>query len=272
LSSQIYFCSFSDRRFHKSLSRIGKQARDSGFFKKIFLFNENDLSQEFKRELSYFLKPDTFYLCAWKPQVILQCLSKMKNGDILLYADSGCHINSAGSKKMEEYIERVTHSTSGILATTFNEQMPEHAWTKADCFDYFSVREDRSITNTPQIQATTMFVKKSDFTISFLNKWLKVFEDDPALADRHHFSKPNLEGYIEHRSDQSFFSVLGKLNRIELVSADEVQGSANWETEMIRFPIWAKRDKEIDHSFWANPGVPRLFRAIKRRVHKYLPF
>lgn len=236
------------------------------FFDKIFLMNESDLDRKFKKRMTSFLKPGTFYLCAWKPQVILQVFNKMQEGDILLYADSGCHLNNKGTKRLEEYFQIVQHSETGILATVFGEGMPEKHWTKGDTFEYFHCRDNPQITDTPQIQATTFLIKKSATTIAFLKQWLNVFETDPDQANRGLFKTGNLAGFQDHRSDQSFFSILGKLHRIDLVSADEVQGSAQWETKMIDFPIWAMRDKEFDNSFWANPGFRRAIAKAKRII------
>lgn len=261
-----YFVSFADKRLHKSLKRIGKQVRETGFFDKVFLFNESDLKRGFKRKFSIFLKPGTFYLCAWKPQVIIQVFEKMKEGDILLYADSGCHLNKRGLKRLNEYFEIAGKSNSGILATTFGEGMPEKHWTKGDTFDYFNCRNNPAITDSPQIQATTFLIRKDLQTMTFLNEWLDVFANDPDQANRGLFKSENLEGFCDHRSDQSFFSILGKQKKIDLISADEVQGSAEWETKMADYPIWAMRDKEIDNSFWANPSLRRFLSSLKRRI------
>jgi hypothetical protein len=161
----VYFCSFADKRFHKSLKRIKTQAEQFGLFDGgIFCLNENQLKKDFRIAFKQFLQPYTFYLCAWKPQVILQCFEKMQEGDILLYADVGCHLNIQGIEKFGSYINIVSNSTSGILATSFDASMPEKHWTKGDAFDYFNCRSTIEITDTPQIQATTCFCRKSSIS------------------------------------------------------------------------------------------------------------
>jgi hypothetical protein len=265
-----FFCSFSDKRLHKSLERIGKQAKGMDFFEQVLLYDEDKLSKKFRKEYTHLLTANTFYLCVWKPQVILQTFEKMRDGDMLLYADSGCHLNRFGIKRLEEYFDMARRSETGILATVFDQSMPERKWTKGDTFDYFNCRDTPSITDTPQIQATTFIIKKSERTIGFLKRWLRVFTDDPLLADRNYFKNSNLEDFSDHRSDQSFFSILGKINKIELVSANEVQGSPNWDTDMIEYPIWAKRDKEFDNSFWINPSLGKLLLIVRQmfKIHK----
>jgi hypothetical protein len=43
-----YLVSFADTRMKKSLSRILIQAKKIDFFDKLFLLNENDISEEFR--------------------------------------------------------------------------------------------------------------------------------------------------------------------------------------------------------------------------------
>jgi hypothetical protein len=260
----LYFCSFADKRFHKSLKRIQKQAISFNIFSDIWCYNEKKISKNFKVNLKEFLNPYTFYLCAWKPQLIIQCFEKMNDGEVLLYADSGCHLNPNARERLLEYVNIVVLSTSGILSTVLDDSMPEKNWTKGDTFDYFQCRYNEKITHTAQIQATAFLIQKRPSTQLFLKQWLKVFEDNPLLADRGTYIASNLPGYIEHRSDQSFFSILCKIYCVELVSAHEVQGSSNWEREMIKFPIWAKRDKEIDNGFWVHPTLGRLLLLFRQ--------
>ena len=269
LNTNIYFASFADKRLHKSLSRIKTQAQDMKIFKEIFAWNENHLEERFKKKFSYFLQPFTFYLCAWKPQVILQSFKKMENGDILLYADSGCHLNKYGVKRLLEYCDLAKKNQLPILATVFGDEMPEYMWTKADTFNYFNFTENKKITHTPQIQATTFVIVKTKETQHFLEEWLNVFKERPDLADRGKFIQPNFDGFIDHRSDQSFFSIIGKKLGIKLISADEVQGSANWETDMIDFPIWAIRDKKFSNPPTLFLLVNRISKSIKRRIRRF---
>jgi hypothetical protein len=74
---------------------------------------------------------------------------------------------------------------------------------------------------------------------------------------------------VEHRSDQSFFSILCKLHNVSTISANEIQGSAEWDTDMIQYPIWAKRDRIIDDGFWVHPTPGRLLLLLKRNFRKW---
>ncbi len=262
---KIFFLSFADKRFHKSLRRIKQQAISSKYFDEILTWTEDDIEVGFKNRYAEILTADTFYLCAWKPKVVQQVLDIMSDGDILMYADVGCHINPKATKRFLEYLEIVRSSVSGILATQFVNDMPESMWTKGDLFDFLNCRDQKNIVNSNQIQATTFFIEKRASSIMFIDEWGKVCTYSPSLLDRTTCIANNYSNYQEHRSDQSAFSILAKKVEISLISANEVQGSANWETEMIDFPIWAKRDRVMDDSFWIHPTPGRAVLLLKRK-------
>ncbi|MWB94514.1 hypothetical protein GON26_09070 [Flavobacterium sp. GA093] len=53
--------------------------------------------------------------------------------------------------------------------------------------------------------------RKSDFTIKFLDEWLNFAQDERILMDEvNQLGFPNYEDFIEHRHDQSIFSLLTK--------------------------------------------------------------
>ena len=71
--------------------------------------------------------------------------------------------------------------------------------------------------------------------MAFLKEHPTLVDDSPSISS-------NLKGFIEHRFDQSIYSILAKLNHLECLSAKEVS-SDNWE-EMNSFPILEKKIKK----------------------------
>ncbi|WP_199104594.1 hypothetical protein, partial [Aquitalea sp. ASV11] len=92
------FLSFADKRMKKSLTRIKSQAEEMGIYDEIIITTEDDLDANFKENFKEKLKYNIrgFGYWCWKPQIILQTLNKMKDGDILQYTDAGCHLNPSG--------------------------------------------------------------------------------------------------------------------------------------------------------------------------------
>lgn len=276
------FLSFADTRLQRSLKRIAQQAEAMGCYDAIIIATEHDLNQGFRTRFVDRLRPEVrgFGYWVWKPQIILQTLEGMDDGDILQYSDVGCWINPLGEKRLHEYFELVSTEPSGVLAfqvkNTFDDplldhfSLPEHQWTKGDLFDYFASRGDEAISHTEQIGATVIFLKKCDTSRALLNKWLQVFEDDFGLADDSPSHSTNFDGFKEHRHDQSIFSILCKKYGVHTVSAFEYWYPSatnitkpDWR-KLAAYPIWAKRDKDM--------GFMRNFATISRIILNKLAY
>jgi len=248
-----YLCGFADKRLKASLERFAKQAKQMNVYDGVYLYTEDDLNEDFYNHFKDKFNLRGFGYWVWKPQIILQTLSKMDENDLLQYTDIGCHLNKNGTKRLREYFELVSQSETGLLAF----DMPwftEKQWTKGDLFDYFNVRTREDIFPS-QIVGTVMFIKKCPQSIEIINKYLKVFYDDFSLVDDSASKSDNFPEFQKHRHDQSVWSILAKLNKVPCISHDE-QYSLDWES-LKEYPIWAKRDKK-----W------KLLARIKRKIKK----
>lgn len=95
----IYFLSFATTNMAPSLRRIGKEARESGFFDKIYLYNEKNLDWQFRKSHRQYFRdyPRGYGYWIWKSYLISKIMrEKMHEGDILVYLDAGCEIKSSG--------------------------------------------------------------------------------------------------------------------------------------------------------------------------------
>lgn len=212
---KIIFLSFADTRLRMSLERIKSEAEETGVFDKIYCWDERDLDKGFWDKYSDFCKTNRgFGYWIWKPQIVMQMFEKIRYGDIMLYSDAGCHINKFGIMRLCQYFEIVDKHASGILA--FDQRFIEKAWTKGDLFDFFGVRANTDITETTQYCGGIFLIRKCDKTVEFARKWLSVCVKRHLIDDSMSVS-PNLEGFIEHRHDQSCFSILCKLNKVPVI-------------------------------------------------------
>ena len=269
------FCTFADSRMRKSLGRIKKQAEAMGVYNTVSVNDESDLDVDFRERFKnrLIISSRGYGYWSWKPQIILQKLAKMDEGDVLHYADAGCHLNYRGIYRLGEYFELARNSPSGILAFQgkFPDDephlmqwfLPERKWTKADLFDYFNIA-DEQIMNSSQITATSIFVKKCSKAKQIIESWRQVYIDNFELADDTLSKKQNSEDFIEHRHDQSIFSLLCKINKVATVSSFEYWYPSkrnlqkpDWN-KLNNMPIWAKRDKDL--GFLGN------FRNLSRRI------
>jgi hypothetical protein len=255
-----YFCTFADSRMKDSLTRIKKQAEEMNFFDEIQINDEDNLDANFRE---YFkdklIKGSRGYgYWVWKPQIILQALEKMNDGDILLYSDVGCHLNKNGIERLKYYFDRTNESETGLLVFQECKKIEnnnlehsnnnlERKYTKGDIFDHFKVRDKEEIYNTGIIAATTFIIKKCENSQKIIKEWLDIFKTNFNLIDDSPSQSDNLEGFIENRHDQSIFSILCKLNNVNSISVSEIW-QINWD-KLEKYPIHAKRDKRLN-IFW----------------------
>lgn len=264
------FLTFADSRLSRSLARLRSEAEQLGVFDQIYALDEAALDEPFKRKYQNFLRADVRgygYWC-WKPQVIKQTLDRLSFGDILLYTDVGCEFNQLGIDRLRDYFQIVSQSKTGILAfQAVPPELPlvydgralpdltERLWTKGDVFDYFSVRSNEEIVNTPSYGAGIIVLQKSLISMNFIDLWIKAIDYSFNLLDDSPSVSKNLDGFIEHRHDQSIFSIMCKLHNVERLSAYEywypVNGAqgADWDA-LSQMPIHAKRN--LDFGPFAN--------------------
>lgn len=262
-----YLCSFGDKALSKGFLRLENQAQELNIFDKTYFYTESDLNKKFQKKFRKHLIPYSrgFGYWCWKPQIIMQTLEVMDIGDTLLYMDLGSHLNVKGRERLQEYFTLTDKSETGILAF----RSPEHTdkkLTKMDVFKHFGVEDSTQYTDTMQIEATHLFIKKTDFTVSFIKEWLNVIYDDFSLITDSPSKAENFKEFKDHRHDQSIFSILAKKYKITTLSTDETY-SIDWAT-MSNFPLLAKRDKVYRSKFHSK--YRRELGGIYRRLWKLL--
>jgi hypothetical protein len=212
MMSKKYLCGFADKRLKKSLKRFAKQAKQMKVYDGIYLYNEDKLDKKFYADFMDKFQLRGFGYWVWKPQIILQSLEKINDGDLLQYTDVGCHLNPKGVKRLHEYFDAVKKSETGLLGFEM-DYYSEKQWTKGDLFDYFGIREREDV--FPRlICGGISFIRKCDESIEIIKRWLKVFYDDFSLVDDSPSKSPNFPEFSEHRHDQSVWSILVKLNNV----------------------------------------------------------
>ncbi len=276
-------CSFADSRLFSSLERVRKQGVEMNFFDEIRILTENDLDSEFKLRWQNLLIPGSrgFGYWIWKPQVLLQELATLNEGDHLYYVDAGCHLNPRGIKRLQEYDQLCEESECGIVATSI--AYTEKAYTKADLFGYFGVLDRKDITDSDQVQATIIFIRKCTKSVEFIKQWAATYEYDVHLVDDSPSNIPNDTAFVDHRHDQSIFSVLCKLHNATLISAEEVEPPVgversveNW-IRLNRQPILAMRDRPLTaklmrkiwkYKFYASLHLGNFSRKYRQKLDK----
>lgn len=260
--ADMWFVSFADSRRPGVLRRLRRQAKRFGFDPvKTLIVDETGLDASFRERTRDILKPEVrgYGYWSWKPQVILQALSKMDDGDILVYADAGCHLNPRGRDKLLSYIPTVMAQGLGVFQMT---QLERH-WTKGDLFDYFGSRAP-ILSDTGQIFAGIVFAQKTNDVAKTFQEHLELLLSRTELVDDSPSHSPNFPGFIQSRYDQSAFSLRCKTKQLKTF---DISDTCEINDGLER-PIIARRDRGIGWRGYVPFSVKRLcFKAKDLLLH-----
>lgn len=222
-SNNIRLITFSDDKIYKN-NRILEEAYDSGYFKDCIGFTPKDFDQSFEKKHSNFIKNNSrgFGYWIWKPYFILKNLYELKNGDYLVWLDSGSTINSDNPLKVKEYFS-ILENFDMIM---FRINHDEKTWSKMDTINHiFSIfnhdKNDSTIFDKDPKQRTAgMFMmKKNTNTLSLIKLWYDIACNYHLLDDSPSVSK-NDDSFIENRHDQTILSIISKFHKNIFVSDD----------------------------------------------------
>ena len=208
-----YFINYASGGFFNSQNEGLQSASKFGF--ESIGYTDNDIDNNFKFKYSNILnsKRGAGYW-VWKAYIILDMLNKMSGGDYLIYMDSGAKLVKDPSEFMEMIDEK------GILA--FSMVHKQYKWTKGDCFYYINRENKESFKDENQLQGTYIFFRKCDYSVSFVKKWLEYCTMDGLITDEPNKSMDNFDGFIDHRHDQSIFSLLAyNMNIMNIPQVDQ---------------------------------------------------
>jgi hypothetical protein len=283
---------FADSRLRPSATRLARQAAAMGSYDRVMIMNDRDLAPAFRARYRHQLRPGTrgFGYWVWKPEVLRQVGATCADGDLLHYVDIGCHLHPPGRARLEEYSALADQAESGMLA--FALRLPEghvasrwhghppanlieRCWTKGDLLDHLGVRHRSDIVDTPQVIATSFVMRWGPAVRAFLDQWGAVWAHDFTLMDDTPSRSDNLPGFIEHRHDQSAFSILCKLGGVPTLSAVECEypaadGHPDWSA-MAALPIHARRDMQYSWIARCAKRVRALPSRISREVRRLMP-
>lgn len=195
-----------------AVDRIGNELKATNEFDHVIKYTDKDL----KNDTKFWNKHKTFITnnkrgCGywiWKPYLMLKTLNKMNENDILFYMDAGCEVMSTNESKKKIKQLKDQCNNYDILYTPLPHL--EKEWTKMDVFDY--MKNDESIKNSTQKQATLIIVKKTEKIINFITNWYNI-SCNYHLIDDSPSKNINDVTFKEHRHDQSIFSSLLKINK-----------------------------------------------------------
>lgn len=157
----------------------------------------------------------------------------MGKGDICVYADAGCTIESKNKNTLLEYLEMLESSKATVSFQYSPEFKPhgktklEYIWTTERVFEHFSV--DDSIRNTFQFWAGCLFFRKTTQTTELINTCYEMAMNQPTLFTEIH------NDYKRH-PDFFFHSVIPTLRFLS--GEQEYDVRCIIRNEIIRISYW----------------------------------
>lgn len=218
----LNFLTYGDSKFKLSRNRICKEAKNINFFDNIICETEEIIKDaEIINSLKNFNFKKVFNskrgggYWTWKPYIIYKNLQLLNENDILIYSDAGSTIpnNKYTIDKLNEYINIVNKSEKGILA--FRNPHIESKWTKGDVFKHFDCLDDKNIYNTRQFTANRIIIRKNENSMNTIKLWWDTAKKYSNLFDDSKSTVPNFKNFRENRHDQSVWSLICKINKVE---------------------------------------------------------
>jgi hypothetical protein len=206
--------------------------RDDSLFDK-FVYRFSDFLNKNLRGYGYWI---------WKPFIICEYLKKIPENDVLVYADIGCEFSSAGGKIFSDYLLHL-RKNDFLVFSTYNGQS-ESVWTKKELIDLFDLSQNRLMEE--QVAATFFLLKNNVRTRKIMHEWLNIAESENFIYINDVCSKSKNPEFIEHRHDQSIFSMLMKKYNIRILRESTYHDPILYykNSYIYRFPIHALRSKD----------------------------
>jgi hypothetical protein len=165
----------------------------------------------YQKHKEYLERPCRLNGFVFKPYLTLRTLDELKEGDILIYYDSGRgeHIFDTSVKPLV----KMCVANGGTLIHQWGET--NQKWTKRDCF-YFMGLDYPEYHRATAMQATWFVLEKNAFTMEFVREWLRYTLDEriASYQNARVCGLPDLPGFVENRGDQSVLSLLAHKYRL----------------------------------------------------------
>jgi hypothetical protein len=201
---------------------ILQQAKEFNIFNKITHKTEHDIP-EFIIKHKNFIDTHSvgFGLFIWKPKIILDSLLEMNDGEILLYCDSGIHLNSKGMPRFNEYLSYLEEKP--IVSFCCNSRYKPHMYVKQDAVHYYYPEFNLIPDSVPYSYAGAMLIRKCNDTISFIEDWLHLCEIYNFIDGSFSIDFEELDDFEGQDGDNGLFALVKtKFNIHYDITPDEV--------------------------------------------------
>lgn len=275
---RVHLVSFCDSRYRARQRYFENQAQALWVFDSVSFFSENDLSTIDWGSLEEDPRTQSGYgFYRWKPFLIDVVLNQVEDGDLVLYLDAGFEMNCFGKERFLTYLTWASECKSSVLAFQYpgpvdaglvgreQDLFTDRMFSKAEAIHaLIGERPSESILDSGQIASGAIFLRNGVEARSRLQMWKTAAYQ--GLFDERWDREIQDQQFVEHRHDQSAWSLISKAEGIDTISASErwlaptARPYGSW-SDLCKFPLWASRAIRRGGNF------PRCLCSIARMLH-----
>lgn len=207
---KVTLLTYCTPQYLKSAKGLIKSARKFGL-RDIAFYQRSDLEKTlFYQEYKHILDlPQRAGCTLWKIYYIHHEYFKLKEGDILFYADAGSRF-IADPKPLIDLC-----NAKDVVLFNINNSPLNKDWTKRDTFVYMNC-DTSYYWESPQYLGAFQLYKRTKKNDEFLNELLHFGKDYRVISDLPNESNfKNFDSFKEHRYDQSVLSIAAAKYNIE---------------------------------------------------------
>lgn len=250
---------YANETFRESQILNSKTGKDIGLFDEVISYSPEDIEPEFYRRNKKILsceKGNGYWL--WKPYFIKKSLEMLNWEDFLFYCDSGSYFINP----IKPLIEISLSKRQDIIA--FELPCKEKIWTKTDAFILMNC-DNPKYSESNQRLASFILLKKSNFTMDFINEFLHYAQDVRLISDlKNQCGYSNFPDFREHRHDQSIFSLLSKK-----YNPDAYRDPSQWGNSLKNLYPNSNYEQIIEHT---RKGNLHMIDRVKRKMQNLINF
>ena len=240
-----YLINYADLAFYESRKQNSLSGIEMGF-DAVIQYRKEHIDEEFltKNELILSQKRGAGYWL-WKPYFIAKTLREAQEGDIVFYSDAGSQF--INPEPLDLIIKKLKQEEFNLFAFEMAGHHKEHQYCRKNAAHKILGAAAESefaqgIYNSDQRMASFVVVKKTDYSLEVINKWLELGSDPQTIMDAEP-QENEFQGFIDHRHDQAIWSILTKSLRIPALPDPTQWGLQHQQTQEKDFFIKHHRNK-----------------------------
>ena len=202
------FLTFGDggEDFVAARNRIAKEAKATGQFDEICAYSWEDVVQEEVKEspLRRFRRGCGYWI--WKPAIIYSTLSRLGDGDVLVFCDAGDVLFKA-KRQWKMFFKSLANAD--IICKRISS-CNLHMCRK-ELLEAFGVNYGICGRLCFQFESGTIFIKKTDFTVSVMRKWVDMMVAHPEIVpdvSGDQEMERQLPTFVANRYEQAILTLL----------------------------------------------------------------